>query len=389
MNTGLVTESNSQINAAQFEKFIKGKTSLVAQGGGQRGIFTAGVLDAFLLAEFDPFDEFFGTSAGALNISAFLCQQLGLAKSFVLDLTTQDHFFNLFQYIRRKHHLGLDWAFEQLTQEPYRLNVEQGRRYLGEREAFAAVTLHDSLADRYLPLLGENWQQVQKASCAIPRLYPTAVWLEDKAYIDGGVSASIPVQEAWRREGRCIVVIRTESVNTLAWQETSSTAPITWLKSSISSLQHHWQAQVTQWKQDWRSFFDQQITKAKQQTQHNSLESLNGGRWLFGAQDVYRLSHLLGDQFDAGLADLLMVHYQTYTLTGDFLAQPPADSFIIQIAPSKALRSDSLMSSTDDLLHDYELGLAAGKRFIHEYLAMETWLFYTSKQEQKWRPHLR
>ncbi|MEF1207902.1 hypothetical protein [Photobacterium damselae] len=31
------------------------KIALVVQGGGQRGIFTAGVLDAFLEANFDPF----------------------------------------------------------------------------------------------------------------------------------------------------------------------------------------------------------------------------------------------------------------------------------------------------------------------------------------------
>ncbi|CAH1520678.1 hypothetical protein THF1D04_10359 [Vibrio owensii] len=32
------------------------KIALVTEGGGQRGIFTAGVLDAFLHADFNPFD---------------------------------------------------------------------------------------------------------------------------------------------------------------------------------------------------------------------------------------------------------------------------------------------------------------------------------------------
>ena len=46
------------------DKTTRGKIALIAEGGGQRGIFTAGVLDAWLEREFDTFDLFIGTSAG-------------------------------------------------------------------------------------------------------------------------------------------------------------------------------------------------------------------------------------------------------------------------------------------------------------------------------------
>ncbi|MBF4254788.1 patatin family protein, partial [Vibrio anguillarum] len=88
---------------------------------------------------------------------------------------------------------------------------------------------------------------------------------------------------------------------------------------------------------------------------------------LFGADDIYRLSHLIGDKFDSGLADMLMVHYQTYSLTQEFLHAPPDDIYILQIVPSEPLRSNSLLSRQEDLLHDYELGLAAGYRFIEDF----------------------
>ncbi|MBF4238034.1 patatin family protein, partial [Vibrio anguillarum] len=55
-----------------------------------------------------------------------------------------------------------------------------------------------------------NWREVMIATCAIPRLYPHAVKLGNELYIDGGVSASIPVQEAWRKGARFAAVIRTE-----------------------------------------------------------------------------------------------------------------------------------------------------------------------------------
>ncbi len=58
MNSGIITNIDSAIDLDYYAKFIAGKTALVAQGGGQRSIFTAGVLDAFS-SNFDPFDEFF------------------------------------------------------------------------------------------------------------------------------------------------------------------------------------------------------------------------------------------------------------------------------------------------------------------------------------------
>ena len=39
--------------------------------------------------------------------------------------------------------------------------------------------------------------------------------------------------------------------------------------------------------------------------------------------------------------------------------------FIVQIAPSGPLKSTSLLSNKEDLLHDYELGVEAGNRFIN------------------------
>ncbi len=65
---------------------------------------------------------------------------------------------------------------------------------------------------------------------------------------------------------------------------------------------------------------------------------------------------------------MLMVHYQTYSLTQDFLNRPPDDCFVLQIKPSQPLRSSSLLSNLDDLRFDYQLGIEAGNRFIDAYL---------------------
>jgi predicted patatin/cPLA2 family phospholipase len=51
------------------------KRALVVEGGGMRGIFTAGVLDAFLQERFNPFNLFIGVSAGAVSIASYLSGQ--------------------------------------------------------------------------------------------------------------------------------------------------------------------------------------------------------------------------------------------------------------------------------------------------------------------------
>ncbi|WP_208723428.1 patatin-like phospholipase family protein, partial [Pseudoalteromonas peptidolytica] len=45
------------------------RSAIIAEGGGQKGIFTAGVLDAFLEKKFTPFDLKVGVSAGAQNLA--------------------------------------------------------------------------------------------------------------------------------------------------------------------------------------------------------------------------------------------------------------------------------------------------------------------------------
>ncbi len=367
-NSGIITESHTELDIEVYEHFRHGKTALVTQGGGQRGIFTAGVLDALLLSNFDPFDEFYGTSAGALNLCSYLCRQHGMGKAFITELTTSPEFFNLFRYIRKQQYLSLEWALERIQDFPYKLDLDLGRKTLAGRGAFAAVTNVENLSDQYLPILGDDWFHTMLATCAIPKLYHGPVDVNGQKFVDGGVSASIPVQEAWRQNARNIIVIRTEPFSEIEARAQSEIGdvPVEWYRESINSVQQSWQQKVSQWKSDWTSFFQQKINTAHQSKLTGKM-LLNGGRWLFGADNLYRLSHLIGENFDSGLADMLMIHYQTFELTQAFLSNPPDDTFILQIAPKEGLKSSSLLSEPEALERDYQLGLQAGFNLVQLY----------------------
>ena len=53
----------------------KEKIALVIEGGGFKSVFSAGVLDAFLMSKFNPFDIYIGVSSGAMSLSYYIANQ--------------------------------------------------------------------------------------------------------------------------------------------------------------------------------------------------------------------------------------------------------------------------------------------------------------------------
>lgn len=107
--------------------FQPGRIALVCEGGGQRGIFTAGVLDEFMRAQFNPFDLYLGTSAGAQNLSAYICNQPGYARKVIMRYTTKREFFDPLRFVRGGNLIDLDWLVEATaSQMPLQRTPQRG-----------------------------------------------------------------------------------------------------------------------------------------------------------------------------------------------------------------------------------------------------------------------
>ncbi|WP_380184606.1 patatin family protein [Kalamiella sp. sgz302252] len=189
--------------------FYPGKLALVCEGGGQRGIFTAGVLDEFQRADFNPFDLLIGTSAGAQNLSAFICKQPGYARRVITRYTTSKLFFSPLRFVRGGHLIDLDWLVETTAKE-FPLAMAAGEKAFAEgREFYMCACRSDDYTPGYFAPSAENWLNIIKASSAIPGMYRPGVDLDGISYLDGGISDAVPVREAARRGANTIVVIRT------------------------------------------------------------------------------------------------------------------------------------------------------------------------------------
>ncbi len=196
----------SPLSLAPFEP---GKMALVCEGGGQRGIFTAGVLDEFLRASFNPFDDFFGTSAGAQNLSSWLCGQRGYAWRVITRYTTQREFFDPVRFVRGGHLIDLDWLVDS-TAQTMPLAMDQAAKLFDQGKRFYLCACRsDDYTPEYFSPAADTWLDLIRASSAIPGFYRNGVTLNGISYQDGGISDAIPVQEAVRRGAKTVVVIRT------------------------------------------------------------------------------------------------------------------------------------------------------------------------------------
>ncbi|MEG2801568.1 MAG: patatin-like phospholipase family protein, partial [Longicatena sp.] len=75
-----------------------GKLGLVLEGGGMRGLYTAGVLDFFM--EHDLYtDGVIGVSAGACHASNYVAKQIGRAYKISTDYVKDKRYMSAYSLI--------------------------------------------------------------------------------------------------------------------------------------------------------------------------------------------------------------------------------------------------------------------------------------------------
>jgi len=178
--------------------------ALVVEGGAMRGIFAAGVLDAFLEKRYQPFTEAWGVSAGSTNLIGYLCGHHGRNHRVITDHACRPEFINWGRFFQGGHLCDVHWLWHQSYQE-VPLDLE---RYLsGTTKLWVATTSVVTGEARYFPVDDQNIHNVLTASCSIPLAYRDYPRVEDEPMSDGGIADSIPVAEAYRRGARDMTVV--------------------------------------------------------------------------------------------------------------------------------------------------------------------------------------
>ncbi|MDF0752346.1 patatin family protein [Marinobacter sp. 71-i] len=178
--------------------------ALVVEGGAMRGIFAAGVLDAFLEYNYQPFWRAYGVSAGATNLIGYLSGDHGRNRKIITGHACQPEFIDWKRFAIGGHLCDVRWLWHQsYTDVPLSLvNFLNGSTELW-------VTTTSALTGKacYFRVDEQNLHDVFTASCSLPIAYRDYPQVNGEPMTDGGLADAIPVIKAYEDGARDITVV--------------------------------------------------------------------------------------------------------------------------------------------------------------------------------------
>lgn len=183
------------------------QAGLVLEGGGMKGIYTAGVLDFFLDKEIE-FSSCYGVSAGACCLCSYLSGQKKRAYRINVDYLDQKAYCSVESLIKTGDLFGVDMCYGLIPDylDPY--DYDAFSRYQGK--AYAVVTNIKTGEPEYMPLRDMHQDTIAvRASSSLP-LVARNVKIGDELYLDGGISDSIPIRRSMKDGNRKNVIILTK-----------------------------------------------------------------------------------------------------------------------------------------------------------------------------------
>lgn len=173
---------------------IDSQTGLVLEGGGMRGIFTVGVLDAFMDANC-WFSYVIGVSAGASNGISYVSRQRGRSLFSNIELLEKRNYIGWKFFLRGKGYIDLDFLFYEYPGKYYPFDYDT---YFASSTKFVMVTSNCLTGEAMYYEERKDPKRlldICKASCSLPILCPVS-FVDGIPMVDGGVCDSIPIRHA-------------------------------------------------------------------------------------------------------------------------------------------------------------------------------------------------
>ncbi|WP_423798835.1 patatin-like phospholipase family protein [Neobacillus sp. SAB-20_R2A] len=186
------------------------RVGLVLEGGGMRGVYTAGVLEYFLEQEmFFPY--VIGVSAGACNAASYLSKQKGRNKTVTIEYASDPRYISWKNYFKNRQIFGMDFIFDEIPNKhiPYdfdRFYQNPSEFVIGTTDCMTGEPVYYSKKD-----YGKDLLTVLRASSSLPFIAPE-IRFKEKILLDGGISDPIPIKKAKQDGYEKNIVILTRNV---------------------------------------------------------------------------------------------------------------------------------------------------------------------------------
>lgn len=165
---------------------------LVCEGGGVRGIYTAGVLDEMLLRGIEC-DGLAGVSAGIIHGISYVSNQCGRNIRYFLKYRDDKRFMSWTSFFKSGNVCETDFCYEEIPYKLSKFDFETFRKRAEKIETYSVVTSLETGLAEYIRLYDlETQMDAVRASASLP-LVSENVAYNGKLYLDGGTADSIPL----------------------------------------------------------------------------------------------------------------------------------------------------------------------------------------------------
>lgn len=184
------------------------KTALIVEGGGLRGVYTAGVLRWFMERGF-YLPYVIGVSSGACNCANYISRQKERSRIVNIDFITDPRYISYSRWLIRGELFGMRFLFDTL---PNRLAPFDYDTFFGSTQRFL-ITVTECISGKALYMdrhtSRDRFLDVLRASCSLP-LMSHPVHLDGRVLMDGGIADSVPIGKSIEDGNRKHILILTQ-----------------------------------------------------------------------------------------------------------------------------------------------------------------------------------
>ena len=185
------------------------KAGLILEGGGMRGVYTAGVLDFFIDNNL-YFSDIYGVSAGACHMCSYISQQKERAYRVNVDYLEDKNYCSMYSLLTTGDLFGAEMCYDKIPNELDPYDYEAFGRYKGN--AYAVVTNIETGKAEYIRMEDMHKDIIAiQASASLP-LVSKNVYINGVPCLDGGVADAIPIMKSLQDGNKKNVVIMTKEV---------------------------------------------------------------------------------------------------------------------------------------------------------------------------------
>ena len=169
-------------------------SALIMEGGGMRGLFTAGVIDVFMEQGLS-FPCAVGVSAGACFGVNIKSRQIGRALRYNVQLAGDPRYMGLRSLLRTGDFVNGDFAYHVV---PFEIDIFDTEQYaLNPMQFYVVCTDVETGQPVYHRIDQIDYTELEwiRASASLPMI-SRPVHLDGRGLLDGGISDSIPLRFA-------------------------------------------------------------------------------------------------------------------------------------------------------------------------------------------------